>query len=197
MAVVAGPLDAEGGTLPVNADFVPLVHTLIFHLADPTASAAPLRPGEPIRLDLARSPDESIKDVKIQLPDGRTGRAAVVRQGDRASLRFDETTDPGVYRLALPEPIGGFAYVLVASDARESDPTPLEPAEAEKLAEGWPLTFVADAGSFSSRLLARGESGHRPLWRWLVLAALGGLCLEVVATRRIARSRGLTRSDDA
>ena len=40
VAMMAGPVDAEGGTLPVNPDFVPLVHELIYHLA--SASAAPL-----------------------------------------------------------------------------------------------------------------------------------------------------------
>ena len=43
--VLAGPLDAEGGTLPVNPDFVPLVHELIFHLADPVGR----RPADPPR----------------------------------------------------------------------------------------------------------------------------------------------------
>lgn len=197
VAVVAGPLDAEGGTLPVNADFVPWIHTLIFQLADSTATARPLHPGEPIQLDLARRPDDSIKNVRVQLPDGREGQAEIIRQGERASLRFVDTVVPGIYRLTLPEPIGGFAYVLVASDSRESDPAPLGPDEAAKLAEGWPLVFVADADSASPRLLASGASGARPFWHWLVLAALGGLCLEVFATRRIAQSRGLMGSDGA
>lgn len=196
-AVLAGPLDAEGGTLPVNPDFVPWVHTLVFHLADPAASDAPLHPGEPIRLELAREPDASVKDVAIRLPDGREERAEVLRQGGRSSVRFAETVDPGMYRITLPEPVGGFAYVLVESDGRESDPAPLEPAEAERLAEGWPLTFESDGDRLAARLLAGGDAGSRPLWRWLVLAALGGLCLEVVATRRIALARGLTGGDDA
>jgi hypothetical protein len=195
--IVAGPLDAEGGTLPVNPDFVPWVHSLIFHLADPTPSETPLRPGEAIRFDLSRVPDKAVEDVAIRLPDGREDRARVVRQGERARVVYDGTVDPGIYRIALPEPVGGFAHVLVEADGRESEPQTLEPDEAETLAQGWPLAFESDADDAAGRLLASGDRGSRPIWRWLILAALGGLCLEVLATRRIAMSRGLAEREDA
>jgi hypothetical protein len=193
VALLSAPLDAEGGTLPVNPDFVPLVHTLVFHLADPSASAEPLRPGGSIRLDLADAPG-SLRAVPVRLPDGREARAEVLRDGGRAQVRFEGTTDPGVYRVETPD---APAYVLVESDDRESEPARLEPAEAEHLAKGWPLAFEDDPDGLSGRLLAQGRGGPRPFWRWLVLAALAGLCLEVVATRRIARVRGLTARDEA
>ncbi len=189
--VMAGPLDAEGGTLAVNPDFVPLVHSLIFYLADPTAGARPIRPGEPIRLDLAAAPPVDLKSVAIRLPDGRSARGNLVRQGPRAEVRFDDTAEPGVYRIDLPDPPGGTAQVVVEADGRETDPTPLDPAEASTLAKGWPLVFETEPGRLPGRLLDSGGSGPHPIWRGLILAALGGLCLEVWATRRLARSRGL------
>jgi hypothetical protein len=74
---------------------------------------------------------------------------------------------------------------------RESDPAPLEPAEASRLAEGWPLVFEADEARLDKRVFAAERGGRRELWRGLVLAALAGLCLEVYLTRRLVRSQGL------
>ncbi len=193
----AGPLDAEGGTLPVNPDFVPWVHTLVFHLADPSASGDPLRPGETIRLDLAGEPPESVKQVRVDLPDGQQARAKVERSGGRASVEFSGTAEPGIYRVHLPEPKGGIALTLVRGDGREADPARLEPEEAKALEKGWPLEFETDPTRLAVRLLDPSGTGPRPVWRWLVLAALGGLCVEVLATRQVVKSRGMTGREDA
>jgi hypothetical protein len=74
---------------------------------------------------------------------------------------------------------------------RESDLSPLEPAEAARLAEGWPLAFEANPARLDTRLFAAERGGRRELWRGLVLAALAGLCVEVYLTRRLIRSQGL------
>ena len=78
---------------------------------------------------------------------------------------------------------------------RESDLTPLEPAEACPASEGWPLAFETNPARLESRLLAAERGGRRELWRRLVLAALAGLCLEVYLTRRLVRSQGLAAAD--
>jgi hypothetical protein len=129
--------------------------------------------------------------LPLRTPGGATVPASVRRAGDKAEARYDETGEPGLYRLSLPDPPGGFAYAAVAADAREADLAPLDPAEATTLAEGWPLTFEDDPARLPGRLLAAGRAGPRPVWRFLILAALTGLCLEVWLTRRLVRSRGM------
>jgi hypothetical protein len=189
VVLLAGPLDAEGGTLPVNPDYVPLMHELITNLADVPARRV-IGPGEPLVVPLSPSLKDVVKDLPLTLPDGSTARATVVRAGTRIEARFADTIEPGIYRLGLPDPPGGSAYVAVADDGREADPTPLEAGEVATLAEGWPLAFVDEA---DADLLLTGEAtGRLEIWRGLVIAALGGLCLEVFLTRRLARRRGLT-----
>ncbi len=74
-----------------------------------------------------------------------------------ARARFEATAEPGVYRLSLPDPPGGFAYATVARRRpRGDDPAPLEPAEAARLAEGWPLGFEPDTPRLSARMLSAG-----------------------------------------
>jgi hypothetical protein len=130
--------------------------------------------------------------LPIHTPGGATVRAPVVREAGTARVRLDPAiaSVPGIYRLGLPEPPGGFAYASVAGDDRESDPAPLEPAEASRLAEGWPLAFETDPSRLESRLFAAERGGRHEVWRGLVLAALAGLCLEVYLTRRLVRSQG-------
>lgn len=187
--LLAAPVDAEGGTLPVNPDYVPLVHEWVFHLAKGVSAQTPLRPGEPLVFDLDPPPDESVKTLPLVTPDGTTVQASVVRVSGSTRARFDEASVPGVYRLTLPAPPGGFLYATVASDARESDLTPLEPAEAARLAEGWPLEFAPDPATLTARLFQTGPGGRHELWRGLVLAALAALCLEIWLTRRLARGQ--------
>ncbi len=188
--VLAGPIDAEGGTLPVNPDFVPLVHEWAFYLAggsEPRAS----RPGEPVVFDLQPALPAGVTSLPVLTPSGGTGRAVVIRSSGVARARFEGTAEPGVYRLSLPDPPGGFAYATVRNDSTVDDAAPLEPAEADRLAEGWPLHFEPDPDRLVSRIFSGGSGGRRELWRGLVLAALGGLCVEIYLTRKLVRGQGL------
>jgi hypothetical protein len=191
--LLATPLDAAGGTLPVNPDFVPLVHEWVLHLAGGRARPGAVRPGEPLTFDLDPPPAPEVTSLPLRTPGGETVAAEVVRAAGGARARYRETVEPGVYRLALPDPPGGFAFAAVAADPREADPTPLSPAEAAALAEGWPLTFERDPARLTARWLAtgRGGSDRHELWRGLILAALAALCLELWLTRRLARGQGL------
>jgi hypothetical protein len=185
--LLAAPVDAEGGTLPVNPDFVPLAHEWLFHLASASAASRTARAGEPLVIDLPAPWPEGVKELSGTRPDGSPVRASVVRESGGARARVDDTSESGVYRLALPEPPGGALYGLVAADGRESDPAPLEPAEAAKLAEGWPLVFEPDTDRLSARLAETERGGRREVWRFLILAALAGLCGEIWLTRRLVR----------
>ena len=191
VAVLAGPIDAEGGTLPVNPDFVPWAHELIFRLADADAGARSVRPGEPIVLDLAPAPPPAVTSLAVTTPDGSKAAAEVTREDGKARARFDATGEPGLYQIRLSDPPGGSAFATVAADGRESDLRPLGPTEAKALAQGWPLTFEADPNRLAGHLFAADRGGRHEVWRWLVLAALGGLCMEVWLTRRLVMSRGI------
>jgi len=190
VVMMATSLDAEGGTLPVNPDFVPLMHELMLHLGAGSSTSPSLRPGEPIAFDLAGVIVPADTTLPLLRPDGVTVRVPTSRSGASTRVRYGDTSEPGVYRLTRPNPPGGYAYVMVSSDPRESDPTPLEPSEAAKLAEGWPLTFEPETNKLAALIASGGGSPRHEVWRGLVLAALGGLCLEVWMTRRMARTRG-------
>jgi Aerotolerance regulator N-terminal/von Willebrand factor type A domain len=188
---IASALDAEAGTLPVNPDFVPLVHELILQLGAGTSAANIVRPGEPITFDLPGVAVAAGATLPLFTPEGATVRVPASRSGESTRVRYAETAEPGVYRLTKPNPPGGHAYAMVASDPREADPARLDPAEAVKLSEGWPLAFEPDPSALPNRIASGDASPRREVWRWLIFAALGGLCVEVWMTRRMAKARGL------
>ncbi len=105
--------------------------------------------------------------------------------------RFDDTTEPGLYQLELPRPPGGSAFATVAADARESDLRFLALAEQAALARDWPLNFEAEPDRLAGRLFASGRGGRHEIWRYLVLATLAGLCVEIWLTRQLVKSRGI------
>ena len=193
--MVAGPLDAEGGTLPVNPDFVPLVHELALHLAG-GGDARQVHAGEPLVFDLSPGLDPGATlpaTLPMVTPSGTAAQATVSRAGGRVRARFDDTVESGVYRLKLPDPPGGVVYATVSSDGREADMAPLDPAEAARLAEGWPLTFEPDPALLAAHLLdVDTPASRREVWRGLVLLALGGLCAELYLTRKLVRGQGLS-----
>jgi hypothetical protein len=189
--LLAAPVDAGSGTLPVNPDFVPLVHEWAFHLAGGAAAPRVARAGEPLVFDLDPPPAPGVTSLPLRTPSGETVAAPVSRTAATAQARLDAATEAGTYRLTMPDPPGGFAYASVVGDGREEDVATLSPADAARLAEGWPLAFEADPDRLSALLFEAGRGGRHEVWRGLILAALAGLCLEVYLTRRLVRGQGL------
>ncbi|RDJ93189.1 hypothetical protein B4Q13_23605, partial [Lacticaseibacillus rhamnosus] len=77
----------------------------------------------------------------------------------------------------------------------EADASPLDPAEAAKLAEGWPFRFETDPARLTADLVSAGRAGRREVWRVLVFAALAGLLFVAVSINieRILRYPTLPR----
>ena len=147
-----------------------------------------VRPGEPLAFDLDPPPAAEVATLPLRIPGGAVVPAPVVRSLGAARAVYHDTSEPGIYRLSLPGPPGGFAHASVVGDPREFDLTPLGPAEAEGLARGWPLTFEPDPARLAGRLSSPSH-GRNEVWRGLVLAALAGLCLELWLTRRLVRGQ--------
>jgi hypothetical protein len=200
VVVAAAGLDAASGTLAANPDFVPWLHVLALHLAGSGGGRAATRPGEPIRLEVAAEATGADPPARVVRPDGREARLVVERSGDGAWVEFREAEEPGVYEFDVPAGRGGLetVHVEVAADPRERDAAGLDTAEWARLAEGWGFERPQDAGGLTAALLgAAASGGPRPVWRWVLAAVLGGLCLEIVATRRLSRARGLAVGDES
>ncbi|WP_169977637.1 BatA domain-containing protein [Tautonia rosea] len=185
-AILAGSLDAKGGTLPANPDFVPLIHELMFRLADPESDASASPPGAPLIVPIDPPPPDDRTAIAVRTPSARDVEAQIERTDEGVIARLADTDEPGLYRFDLPD---HSLYRLVAAEQAEPTRSPLSSTDRATLTEGWTLTFADDDRTEPSPANSRNRA-PRPLWRGLVLAALAGLCLEVWLTRRLARRRG-------
>ena len=179
--------------MPVNPDFVPWAHELIYHLAGASASH---QCGAARRADRDRPrsrPAGRVADLaRSRRPAEHPPQAAVVRFRGKTQARLDDTGEPGVYQFRLPDPPGGSAFATVAADGRESDFAPLEPASAEALARDVAVTLRdLTVTALAGWLFAAGPASRHEIWRYLVLGTLAGLCMEVWLTRRMVKNSGM------
>ena len=188
--LVASAIDAEGGTLPVNPDFVPWTHELIYHLAHAVSTSHASHPNEPLFVNLDLAPSAVVAALPVTTPGGLHTSAPVVRSEGKAQVRIDDTAEWGTYRVQLPNPPGGLAFATVAADDRESDLRRLEPAAAQAIAEVLPIRFEAAPARSLGQIFATTAGKRHEVWRYLILATLAGLCLEVWMTRRMVKNRG-------
>ena len=83
------------------------------------------------------------------------------------------------------------AYATVAADPRESDLRPVEAELAAAMARELPLRFENDPERLIGRIFAGGPERRHEIWRWLVVATLAGLCMEIWMTRRMVKNSGI------
>src|SRR5439155_24399464 len=107
------------------------------------------------------APAPGVPALPLLTPGGTEARAVVTQSSGLARARFDDTAEAGVYRLSLPDPPGGYAYATVETDGRESDPSLLAPAEAAKLADGWPFSVEPNPARLAARMLEIGRASCR------------------------------------
>jgi hypothetical protein len=175
------PLDDSWGTnlhrgLEVQ-EFPLLAHELVYYLAGVRSLSFNLVPGQPLIYQPLDG--EAPGTVRIQPPHGDTKRMAVTQW----PLIYDDTREPGVYRLMTPG--NKIVYYVVQSDPRETeDLSPSSAEEQQQVAAILPVNYVEDA----SEILA-GPSAAREIWWWLMLAVIVFLCGEVWLTRRTVKGR--------
>jgi hypothetical protein len=194
----AVPLDNSWATnLPDLPAFVPLAHELIYHLAGARSAEFNPRPGQPLRYRVDTI-EVNLASFKLQPPNGparplgpRSGEkdsypAQVIRQERSAVVVIDGARETGVYRLETPE--GNTVYYSVPPDARESDLTPANEEDRNRVAgiiKG--IKYENERGAIVQVWIS---TEHRQdFWMYFLLGLVALLCLEVWMTRRMVKGR--------
>ncbi|MBS3733667.1 MAG: BatA domain-containing protein [Phycisphaerae bacterium] len=226
-AILAGGRCGRGAVLmlPVGFDvaetnwqrtyfFVPFVHECAHHLAETSGANWNVRPGNTVTLPLpagTKTADaRGITVVRIRRdPDGAETSAGPpmpveVAQDARhgPAVRFARTSEPGLYRFRLPEPLAAAwehapaartsVPFVVTRDPRESHLAWLLPADMAKVAgyldaSGVRLDRAGDVEQLEAMVAGRIPGG--PLWAYFALGALAALIGEIALTRWIAAQR--------
>lgn len=174
------PLDNSWNTnltdLPV---FAPLAHELVYYLAGARSAEQNLQPGQPLRYRLPE--DQPADELTLYPPLGDTKPLPV----ESGQIVYETTREAGVYRLEGPS--GRPVYFVVRPDPLESDLTPADSADRDKVQKLVPLKYENDHDAIFQQLATPDE--RQELWRWFLLAVIGLLCAEVWLTRRIVKNR--------
>jgi hypothetical protein len=190
------PLDTSWRTNLTSLEaFVPLAHELTYYLAGARAADHNLTPGQPIRYEPGS--ESELSDLTLRSPGGEKKRivydnpvpsdaclAEVQRRPRGPLVVYSGTRETGVYLLTNG---GRPNYYVAQPDPRESDLTPCEQDDRDRVAALFPVTYENDRERIMT-LMASAEQ-RQDLWHWLLLAVVGMLVVEVWMTRRMVKNR--------
>lgn len=178
------PLDADWSTFPARNDFVPVVHELVFHLAE-LITQQNVEVGMPIQVVLKE--DERPRDFIVNGPGVKDAVPEFAVDSSRSLAAFRETSIPGRYYFekrvdAVSAPIP----FIVTDDRSESDLTPLDDV-------GWSILKTDDRfqklDSMQELTDQVQSTNTRVEFGWfLLLVLLGMLVCEVALTRKMLHS---------
>ncbi|MBB6429557.1 BatA domain-containing protein [Algisphaera agarilytica] len=167
---------SDSGDLGKYAVFVVLMQSLAEQLTAATDSAGQALAGRPVTLVADAEVDPQGPAPRIETPTGATDNNAV----------FTLATDTPIATLPLADHAGFYAWrqgpatlgrAAVNLDPRESD---LRTMPGDALA-----SVLSERGAGNTALVSGGDSsaalntGGTGIWGWMLLAALGMLCLEM------------------
>jgi hypothetical protein len=195
--VTAVPLDNSWKTnLVEQPAYVPLVHELAHYLAEARSAQFNLAPGQPLRYRLPRgaSPtgftlqgpsDKLPKPIEVGAEqDAEKYSAKLVERSLGPVLLHEGMSEAGVWRLHAGDRT---IHYIVHSDAKESDLTPSEKTDLDKLPNTLPFKYENDVESLLENLAHQSEM--LKIWWWCLLGALGLMCVELWLARFIGRKR--------
>lgn len=173
---------------PTRSDFVPFLHEIAFQAAASRVKRN-LDFSSPI---VAESPTETAvpdagREFRFRLPGGAQSDP-VEPQGVPASILYNATWQPGVYRLEqisqpdTPETLDAF---VVNYNHVEDNMQELTDGDRAKLATGDRVRFAKSLDSLRKQMY--GNESRMELWAILLWLFCGMLLLELWLTRRIVR----------
>lgn len=165
----------HSGEFGKYAAFVVLMQSLAEQLTADGPAPPPTRPGHPLRITAHDAPNPQGPASIVQTPaDTPAPNVAFALDHDTAVATVPAADRAGFYTWKQgPASLGVAAVTL---DPRESDlrRTPAE-ALATALTQRHAATVAAGTGGDEAALDLRG----RPLWGWMLLGALGLMCVEM------------------
>jgi len=167
------PTDSQ---LALSTKFVPLLYSMLEQggLLDRTPRQYHVGDSVPAAFTNAAS------GVHITLPDGKD----VVLSGGRSF--FDETSQPGIYTMRAGTNTIEFAVNLDPSESR-TDVLAGEELERYGVVLGNNTALESLTPEDKRRMKNAELENRQKLWRWLIVAALVVLSLEILAAGRLAR----------
>ncbi|MBI3879329.1 MAG: BatA domain-containing protein [Verrucomicrobia bacterium] len=176
--------DADWSNLPTRPFYVPLMQSLVAHLASTVYPSRNLEVGKPILAFTPRS--DSDKTAKLTTPAGKLIELTVTKRGDRGAVEFADTAQPGIYTLTTPD--GTITHYVASPPRDESDLALLTDDEFKSVAKEMGAAAVSSWEQYKQ--LDQTRRFGRELWKPLLWSLLALLLGELVLQQWFGRRRG-------
>ena len=162
-------LDADWSTLPLSSFYLPFVQSSVRYLSAGTLQQRNVLLGEPIQATL----DDPLDDrVTVDLPSGEQRQAAIWRYNGVGDFRFNETSEPGIYRVHTRDRGGERVLLFAVQLPRdESDLTQLTDARWDDLESRLHLKRIDPNDRAIATVVANSHEGY-DLWPWAIAAVM-------------------------
>jgi hypothetical protein len=173
--------DTAWSNFPLTPDFLPLVHSLVLHLASGVRPPINLSQLEPL-LVVSPLTGSTQPDCRITLPDEISYPMELRREGDHWAGQWTDTRQPGLYTVRVgDQPQRHYAVGL---DPDEGDLTPIDDRILERAQARLGCSFVSSDQALSQAIATEG--GAREWWPAFMLAAMALLCTELLVGWRFS-----------
>ena len=174
-------LDTAWSNFPLTPDFLPLAHTLVFHLAAGVRPPMNLGQLEPL-LVVSHHPGSERPPCTITLPDASEQAMELRREGDHWAGQWSDTRQPGLYTVQVGELAP--RHYAVGLDQAEGDLSPIDANLRDRAQNRLACHFVSSDHALSQAMATEG--GAREWWPVLMLAAMALLCAELLVAWRFS-----------
>jgi len=179
--LLATALDLQWTDLPLKGIFVPLINRLILYMA---TAESQTKQNYTVGEEILFSTKKDYKNLRIEKPDGSLVKLMPVISGDNIFVRFNDTDEPGFYRLYSDKRL---LYVFpFNNNNKESD---LRKIEENELKEKFKSDNVITASYADNvnKIISESRYGEE-LAKYLILTILLLLAAEMIISNE--RNRG-------
>ena len=205
--MTACSLDTRSGNLATRESFLPLVHELVYDIANPSRLQLnlPPSPGLTLPIDPSRTtPEEQIlASYPVTDPRGQLREANLTSTPAGTVANITGPTIAGLYEIEIPETDREqFANTLtrantipftVTRPAAESQLTQLSRSDLASLSNH--IEVLRPESTKEVHTILAGRSYGQELWKYLALGVLILLVLEIALSRWIATNRKTGHQD--
>lgn len=175
------PIDNDWSDLPLTKFYLPFVQSMVRYLATDASTDRNVELGAELRLESIERPASG--EWIVRRPDGTSETVPATSAGSGWELRYDRTTQAGVYLVEAKLAAGPIQKrFVVRSPRQESNLTALEPQRWEELEEELEFDRLEPTAAVVANVSSGGRGG-RELWAML----LGGVLVLSMVELGLAR----------
>lgn len=187
---MATAADGDWTNMPIRSCYLPLVQQIASYLADQVTPPRNLPAGATFTHYLPEK--DAGKKLTVKTPDGSSYLVKATRRGTQAVAEFSETREPGTYEMS-GEGINAIKFVALASN-RESLLERMSKEEilatGSGISESVDYIYASEENPLEKYLeLDANRTFGREMWKYLLIAVVALIFLEVILQRIFGRTR--------